>query len=479
MHKIFSTATYKERRAQLKKKMGSGVLLFLGNEESSSNFKDNWYPFRQDSTFLYFFGLDMPGLTAVIDIDQDIEILFGDNLTTEETIWQGPHPPLSDLAIKVGVEKTKPKSEITEILASLSDRPIHFLPPYRPENSQKLASWFNKSLQEIPSLVSVEFIKSVVSLRSIKSEEEIQEITKAVNISVSMHKKLMRDAKPGMKEFELLGLVTGEALSLGGSVSFPPIITIEGQILHNHNYSNKLVEGKMLLGDFGAESAMHYAGDITRTIPVGSEFSESQRKIYQIVLNAYQAAVAALKPGVRFKDIHLLACKKLAEGLKELGIMKGNLDDAVSQGAHALFFQCGLGHMMGLDVHDMEDLGEEYVGYTEELKKSSQFGLKSLRLGKELEKGFVVTIEPGIYFIPKLIEQWQAENLHSDFIDYKILAHYRNFGGIRVEDAYLITETGSRLLGEPLEIEIKDVENIRGKSGDGDPTIWRQPIGPR
>jgi len=463
MNKIFSTATYIERRGRLKEIMGSGVLLFLGNEESSMNFKDNWYPFRQDSTFLYFFGLDMPGLTAVIDIDQDMEILFGDNLTTEETIWQGDHAPLSDLGMRVGVEKTQSKSEITKNLASLSDRKIHFLPPYRPENLQKLGSWLNTSLHEIPSLVSVDFIKAVVSLRSSKSEEEIQEIANAVNISVSMHKRLMFGAKRGMKEYNLLGLVTAEALSLGGNVSFPPIITINGQILHNHNYSNTLVEGKMLLGDFGAESAMHYAGDITRTIPVGSRFSDSQREIYQIVLNAYQAAVAALKPGVRFKDVHLLACRKLAEGLKDLGIMKGNLDEAVSQGAHALFFQCGLGHMMGMDVHDMEDLGEEYVGYTEDLKKSSQFGLKSLRLGKALEKGFVITIEPGIYFIPKLIDQWQAENLHSDYIDYKKLASYRDFGGIRVEDAYLISETGSKLLGEYLPIEIHEVEQMREK----------------
>jgi Xaa-Pro aminopeptidase len=276
-----------------------------------------------------------------------------------------------------------------------------------------------------------------------------------------MHKKVMKEARPGMKEYELLGLVTGEALSLGGSVSFPPIITIDGQILHNHNYSNTLTNGKMLLGDFGAESAMRYAGDITRTFPVGAEFSSAQKEIYQIVFNAYQAAVAALKPGIRFKDVHLLACKKLAEGLKQLGLMKGNLDDAVNQGAHALFFQCGLGHMMGLDVHDMEDLGEEYVGYTDELKKSNQFGLTSLRLGKELEKGYVVTIEPGIYFIPQLIDQWQAENLHSDFINYDKVAEYRSFGGIRVEDAYLITESGSKLLGDPLEIKIEDVERIR------------------
>jgi Xaa-Pro aminopeptidase len=463
--KTFSKETYISRRKLLKQKMGSGLLLFLGNEESSVNFKDNWYPFRQDSTFLYFFGLDMPGLSAVIDIDQDTEILFGDNLTTEETIWQGSHPALSDLAEAVGIEITKSKREIGRFLASVVNQHVHFLPPYRPENSQKLAQWLDRSISEIHSQVSVDLIKAVVSLRSIKSEEEIQEITKAVNISVSMHKKLMIKAKPGMMEYELLGLVTGQALSLGGSVSFPPIITIDGQILHNHNYSNMLVEGKMLLGDFGAESAMHYAGDITRTIPVGSRFTDRQREVYQIVLHAYHAAVAALKPGIRFKEVHLLACRKLAEGLKGLGLMKGNLNEAVNQGAHALFFQCGLGHMMGLDVHDMEDLGEEYVGYTDDLKKSTQFGLKSLRLGRELEKGFVLTIEPGIYFIPQLLDQWQAEKLHSEYIDYEKVAQYRDFGGIRVEDAYVITETGSMLLGDPLEIEIKAIEGIRkGKS---------------
>lgn len=459
----FPKETYIERRNQLKKKMGSGVLLFLGNEESSSNFKDNWYPFRQDSSFLYFFGLDMPGLAAIIDIDQDQEIIFGDNLTTVEVIWQGAHPPLSELAEAMGIKITQPKNELPKFLDKAAKQQIHFLPPYRPENSQKLAEWLHFPVSEIPGRASVDFIKAIVALRSIKTEEEITEINKAVNISVSMHKRAMQEAKPGMKEYQLLGLVNGEALALGGHLSFAPIITIDGQILHNHNYSNTLTTGKMLLGDFGAESAMRYAGDITRTFPVGPEFSPAQREIYQIVFNAYQAAVAALKPGIRFKEVHLLACRKLAEGLKDLGLMKGNLDDAVERGAHALFFQCGLGHMMGLDVHDMEDLGEEYVGYTDELKKSKQFGLKSLRLGKELEAGYVVTIEPGIYFIPQLIDQWQAENLHSEYINYDKLAKYRGFGGIRVEDAYVITESGSKLLGDPLEIEIDDVERIRGK----------------
>lgn len=459
----FSKETYIGRRKRLKEKIGSGILLFLGNEESSSNFKDNWYPFRQDSSFLYFFGLDMPGLAAIIDVDQDLEIIFGDNLTTLEVIWQGAHPPISELAEAVGIQITQAKNELPKFLAKHPIQKIHFLPPYRPENSLKLAEWLSIPNPEIPSRASVDFIKAVVALRSIKSEEEIREIHKAVNISVSMHKRAMKEAKPGMKEYQLLGLVNGEALALGGHLSFPPIITINGQILHNHNYSNTLTEGKMLLGDFGAESAMRYAGDITRTFPVGVEFSSSQKEIYQIVFHAYQAAVAALKPGIRFKDVHLLACKRLAEGLKELGLMKGNLDDAVEKGAHALFFQCGLGHMMGLDVHDMEDLGEEYVGYTDAFKKSKEFGLRSLRLGKELESGFVITIEPGIYFIPQLIDQWQAENLHSEYINYEKLAQYRNFGGIRVEDGYWITDSGSQILGDPLEIELADVERIRGK----------------
>jgi Xaa-Pro aminopeptidase len=458
---IFSKETYRERRNLLKQKMGSGVLLFLGNEESSSNFKDNWYPFRQDSTFLYFFGLDMPGLAAVIDIDQDSEIIFGDNLTTVEVIWQGAHPLLSELAQEVGIAATQPKKELAAILENATNRQIHYLPPYRPENSQKLSEWLSIPIKEIPGRVSEDLIKAVVALRSIKSEEEITELNKAVNISVRLHQKVMREAKPGMKEFQLLGLVTGEAISAGGGLSFPPIITIDGQTLHNHNYSNTLTVGKMLLGDFGAESSMHYAGDITRTFPVGPEFSPAQREIYQIVHHSYQAAVAALKPGIRFKDVHLLACRKLAEGLAGLGLMKGNLDEAVQQGAHALFFQCGLGHMMGLDVHDMEDLGEEYVGYTDELQKSKLFGLKSLRLGKELEKGYVVTIEPGLYFIPQLIDQWQEEKRHIEFINYDKLAEYRNFGGIRVEDAYLITETGSKILGDHLAIDISEVERLR------------------
>lgn len=457
--KTFSKAIYSERRNQLKLLVGSGKLLFLGNEESSMNFKDNWYPFRQDSSFLYFFGLDLPGLAAIIDIDDDREILFGNDHTAEESVWHGPTPKLADLAETVGVSTVSSLDGLTKYLKTRAD--IHFLPPYRPENVLKLSEWLKVPVAEIPSLASEAFIKAVVKLRSVKSPEEIQEINKAVSCSAAMHKRVMQVAKSGMKEYEMVGLITGEAIRSGGNLSFPPIITIDGHILHNHNYSQTLTQGKMLLCDFGAETAMHYAGDITRTLPVGPAFSANQAEVYQIVRDAHLAAIDALKPGVRFRDIHLLACKKLAEGLRAIGLMKGNLDDAVEMGAHALFFPCGLGHMMGLDVHDMEDLGEQYIGYTETLKKSTQFGLKSLRLGKELEEGYVLTVEPGIYFNPLLIDQWQAEKKHCDFINYGQVANYRHFGGIRIEDDFVITKTGSELLGEPLEMEISDLEAIR------------------
>jgi Xaa-Pro aminopeptidase len=461
---IFSEKTYIERRKRLKQQLGTGVAIFLGNDESSINFKDNWYPFRQDSSFLYFFGLDMPGLVAVIDIDKDQEILFGDDISTVDSIWQGPQPGLAELAGSVGVQIVWAKREISLYLAKFSQEHLHYLPPYRPENIHKLSEWLTIGPKEVELNVSERFIKAIVNLRSIKSQEEIAEISKAVNLSVCMHRGAMKAAKEGMKEFEVLGMVIGEALSAGGSLSFPPIITINGQILHNHHYGNTLRKGKMLLCDFGAETAMHYAGDITRTFPVGPEFSETQREVYQIVRDAHQAAVRVLRPGIEFRDVHLLACKKLTEGLIALGLMKGDAEEAVRVGAHALFFQCGLGHMMGLDVHDMEDLGEQFVGYTPTLKKNTQFGLKSLRLGRALERGFVITVEPGLYFIPQLIEQWQSEKLHKDFINYDRVEQFKNFGGIRIEDGFEITEKGAQLVGDYLETEISEIEAVkRGK----------------
>jgi Xaa-Pro aminopeptidase len=461
---LFSKETYRERRSKVMKSVSGGILLFLGNEESSSNFKDNWYPFRQDSSFLYFFGLDLPGLAAVMDLDADQVILFGDELTTEELVWHGEKPKLVDLAHLVGLQEVRPSKEIASYLAKSSQRRIHFLPPYRPENTMKLRHWLGLSTEALEDRVSVEFIKAVAKLRSIKSEEEIREITKAVNHTVQIHRKVMQHARAGMYEYELLGMVYGEALSGRGHLSFPPIITTDGQTLHNHRYTNRLEPGKMLLGDFGTETAMHYAGDITRTIPIGKKFTEAQREVYEIVWQAHRSAIASLKPGLCFLEVHLLACKKIVQGLKTIGLMQGDVEEAVQQGAHALFFPCGVGHLMGLDVHDMEDLGEAYVGYTDALQKSTQFGLKSLRFGKELEAGQVLTVEPGIYFIPQLIDSWKAQNMHRDFINYDKLERFRDFGGIRIEDDFLITSKGSELMGMPLESSPDEVESLRGNA---------------
>jgi Xaa-Pro aminopeptidase len=297
---------------------------------------------------------------------------------------------------------------------------------------------------------SVTLIKAIVAQRSVKTREELVEIEKGVAITTKMQLKAMELAREGMSELAIAGQLQGLAISEGGQLAFPTILTVNGQFLHNHAGPGIIRNGQMVLCDCGAESSMHYAGDMTRTFPVSGKFTAQQKELYQIVLNANDAAIAALRPGIRFLDVHLLASEKLAEGLKDLGIMKGNLKEAVQEGAHALFFQCGLGHMMGLDVHDMENLGEEYVGYTDRLKKSDQFGLRSLRLGRELETGFVLTIEPGLYFVPDLIAAWQAENKHARFIDYQKLDAYKNAGGIRIEDDLFITATGSRLLGSPL-----------------------------
>ncbi|MEN7551799.1 aminopeptidase P family protein [Rapidithrix thailandica] len=464
--KMFSAETYKQRREGLKKQLSSGIVLFMGNEEVGMNFKDNVYHFRQDSSFLYYFGIDVPGLVGIMDLDEGTEIIFGNELSIDDIVWTGPLPTIAELAANAGVSQTRPTTHIEEILktAKAQQRTIHFLPPYRSVNKQKIQAWLEIHPEQQAQEASVELIKAVVAQREIKSEEELQEIDKAVNITSEMHLTAMKGAKPGLIESQLTGLVHGKAISGGGDLSFPIILTVNGQVLHNHYHGNTLKEGQMVLCDCGAEAPSHYAGDMTRTFPVGKQFTERQRELYQIVIDAHEAAVAALKPGVRFKDIHLLACKTLAEGLKGVGLMKGDVEEAVNQGAHTLFFQCGLGHMMGLDVHDMEDLGEQYVGYDESLKKSTEFGLKSLRLGKALQKGFVVTVEPGIYMIPELIDMWKSEGKYADFVNYDKVETYKDFGGIRVEEDFVITGNGADLLGTPVAKSVSEVEAVRASS---------------
>ncbi|REC45423.1 aminopeptidase P family protein [Chryseobacterium pennipullorum] len=461
---MFSAQTYQSRRAVLQSNVASGILLFLGNIENPVNFEHNPYYFRQDSTFLYYFGIQEPRIAAIIDIDENKTIVFGDELSIDDIVWMGRQETLKEKSQKSGVHETLPYAELSQYLlkAQTSGRKVHYLPPYQSSNKILLADLLEIKIAELQP--SVEMIKAVVKQRSIKEAQEIAQIEEAVNVSNEMHLLAMRIAKPGVKEYEIANAIQYLAANKECQMSYPPIVTINGGILHNHYRLNTLKEGDLFLNDSGAETAMGYAGDLTRTFPVSKTFSTKQKEIYEIVLNSFNNAHHLLKPGVKFKDIYLKASEYLVEGLVDLGLMKGNPEEAVKNNAHTLFFQCGLGHMMGLDVHDMEDLGEQYIGYTEEEPKDTQtFGLKSLRLGKALESGYVVTVEPGIYMIPELIDIWQAENINAAFINYDKVNEYRNFGGVRVEDDFLITDDGYRLLGSGLITTVDDIENYRAE----------------
>lgn len=460
---MFLKQTYSQRRETLKKNLKNGILLFPGNGESSMNFKDNVYPFRQDSTFLYYCGIDMPNLYFLIDVNNDKEILFGNDLTPEDMVWVGAAKPLSEVAEKAGIAEVKPLKDLGGYLKSANQRKqnIHYLPPYRASKTIEIGQLLGIPVKEVERNKSMTLLKTVVAQRNIKTSEELREINKAVNTTVAMHTHAIKNGKSGKTEKELAGELQAIAIAGGGDISFPIIFTKDGQYLHNHATEAKINNGDLILCDCGAETAMRYAGDMTRTFPVAERFSDLQKEVYNIVLNAHQSAVAALKPGYEFKKAHLLASTKLVEGLQEMGLMKGNPEEAVAAGAHTLFFQCGLGHMMGLDVHDMENLGEQNVGYTDELMKSTEFGLKSLRLGKALEENNVITVEPGIYFNPFLIDAWRKQGKYSDFVNYDEVEKFKDFGGIRIEEDFVVTKNGTELLGDPLAKSIEEIEELK------------------
>ena len=460
---MFSKQTYIQRQQDLLKKVKSGIILLLGNDESPMNYTDNPYHFRQDSTFLYYFGLSRPGLIALLDTADGSIVIYGDDFTVEDFVWMGKQPSVHELAANCGVEDTQSIYDLYRRVrkAKCRDEAIHFLPQYRSENILKLMDMAGVSEQEIAQGTSVALINAVVSHRNYKTAEELIEIEKGVDTTVDMHVAAMKLAKPGMLELEVVVEIEKIARAAGGEISFPTIGTINGQTLHNHFHGNVIKNGDLFLLDCGAETAMGYAGDLSSTFPVGQTFSSLQKDIYSLVLKAHYASVHALKPGTTFKQVHRAACITIADGLKGMGLMKGNTENAVDAGAHALFFPCGTGHMMGLDIHDMENLGEAFVGYHNE-PKSKQFGLKSLRLGREMEPNFVVTIEPGIYFIPELTDLWKSEKRHAEYLNYDEIDKFRNFGGIRNEEDYLITFDGNRLLGnkkKPMLIE--EVEALR------------------
>lgn len=459
---MFKSEIYIQRRKKLQRQLRSGLLLFLGNEESPMNYPGNPYHFRQDSSFLYYWGLDEPGLAAVLDVDSGREMIFGYDFTVEDIVWMGPQATLKERARRAGVKEALPIQKLDEIVinAVKQGRDIHYLPQYRPDNVIKIEKLLGIHPRLVNHYTSLKFIKAVITQRSIKSSEEIKEIEFAVNVAYEMHTYAMKNVKPGKNEREIAGAVAGIANSLGNGLSFPIIFSIHGETLHNHYHGNIMKKGDMAVNDSGAESLRHYASDITRTIPVGGKFTTQQKEIYEIVLRANTESIRSMKPGVKFRKIHLQAAHIIASGLKDLGFLKGNVEKIVQEGAHALFFPHGLGHMLGLDVHDMEDLGEQYIGYDEKTVRSQQFGLAYLRMAKELQTGHVMTVEPGIYFIPELIDLWKSQKKFAQFINYPKVEKYRRFGGIRIEDNVLVTKNGRQILGKPIPKTVKEVEAL-------------------
>jgi Xaa-Pro aminopeptidase len=461
---MFESTVYSRRRQALRQRVNDGLILILGHNEAPANYPDNTYKFRQNSSFLYFFGHEQhAGLAGVMDVEAGEDMLFGNDVDMDDIIWMGPQPSIKDLAAQVGISKSFPLNELKNVIgrAIAQGRRIHFVPQYRADNLLFLEELTGIRAAVANQHASIELIKAIVSLRSKKEACEIEQIDLACNIGYEMHTTAMRLCKPGVHEHFIAGAIEGIAASYGRMVSFPSILTVHGETLHNHVQVNTLEKGRFMVTDAGCELMNGYCSDHTRSVPVGGKFEGRQKDIYNIVLRCHDRALELARPGVTYLSVHQEVCRTLAQGLKDLGLMKGNVDEAVAAGAHALFLPHGLGHMMGLDVHDMEDLGQQYVGYDDEIRPSTQFGLASLRMGRRLQEGFVITDEPGCYFIPALIDQWRAEGLHKDFLNYDAIEAFKDFGGIRLEDDILITPEGSRFTGEKrIPITIEEVERI-------------------
>ncbi len=454
--------TYTARRAALRAAVPEGAILLLGQQETPRNYLANPYPFRQDSHFLYFVGADLPDL-AVLLLPHGEEVLFGPPQTPDDLVWHGPHPLLGDRAAAAGISLHAPVDTLGARIADLTAAGVrlHYLPPYRADRTLRLAELLGQRPVAVGEGVSGELVRAVVRQRSIKSDAEVAQIEDALAVSHEMYLAAYPLVRPGRRESEVAGAMQGVALAHDRAQSFLPIVSVRGEVLHNNSYDNVMREGDLLLVDSGTEGPLCYASDITRTLPVSGRFDPVQREIYQAVLDAQLAAIAAARPGVTNRELHIIAARQMTRGLRAMGLMKGDEEEAVSVGAHALFYVHGLGHMLGLDVHDMEDLGDA-VGYPEGEKRSDQFGMAFLRLARPLEPGFVITVEPGLYFIPALMERWEAEGKHVDFIDYARARQLVGFGGVRIEDDILITAEGSRVLGEPIPKTVQEVEAALG-----------------
>ena len=466
---MFDKATYVGRRAKLRELMKDGIIILFGNNESPCNYPSNgYYPFRQDSSFLYYFGLNRDGLVGVIDLDNGTETLVGDDIDIEDIVWYGSVDSVKDMAERVGVANTAPMKSLKSICneAMRQKRRIHFLPPYRHDTKIQIFDLLGIHPVQQKEAASIELIRAVVKMRSTKEQQEIEELERAAVIGYKMHTTAMRLTKPGLTEKFVAGQVDSIALSYGAMTSFATIFSQHGEIMHGNPSMAELESGRLVLCDCGAETINNYCSDNTRTFPVNGKFTERQLEIYSIVEACHDHALDVAKPGVKYIDVHFSVCRLMTEHLKELGLMKGDVDEAVAAGAHAMFLPHGLGHMMGMDVHDMEGLDQINVGFDEETRpRLDQFGTNCLRMGRRLEEGFVVTDEPGIYFIPALIDDWKASGHCAEFLNFDKIETYKDFGGIRIEDDLLITKDGCRFLGKdripyhPKDIEAYMAEN--------------------
>ena len=472
---LFSKDTYVARRQKLRELVGNGLILLFGNNDTPVNYPSNAYKFRQDSSFLYFFGQKRDGLVGVIDADSGRDTLVGDEIDIDDIVWYGSVHSVSAMAEECGAAGSAPMAHLAQLVddAVKAGRKVHFLPPYRHDTKIQIMDLLGIHPSEQREAASLPLIHAVVKLRSIKSEEEIDELERAAVIGHRMHTTAMRLCRPGVTEQYIGGVLDGIAASYGCIVSFQSIVSMHGEILHGYPSPRKLEAGRLLLVDAGAETNDNYCSDNTRTTPISGKFTERQKNIYNIVAECHDLALKHARPGVRWWDVHMAVCALMTDRLKELGLMKGDTEEAVRAGAHALFLPHGLGHMMGMDVHDMEGLGQTYVGFDDETRPSTQFGTNALRFGRRLEAGHVVTDEPGIYFIPDLIDLWKKDGTNAEFLNFDEIEKYKDFGGVRIEDDVLITPDGCRFIGKELiPYHVDDVERYLEEHKDESPIIY-------
>lgn len=460
---LFSKSTYVERRNELKKLVGSGLIVLFGNNDSPANYPSNTYKFRQDSSFLYYFGLHRNGLVGVIDVDNDREYLVGDEIDIEDIVWYGSVTSVAEMAEMTGVARTAAMRELPAIVesAKAQGEEVHFLPPYRFDNQIQIMDLLGIHPSQQKAVASLKLIAAVVKMRTTKTEEEIAELERAAEIGYEMHTTAMRLCRPGITEQYIGGMVDGIANAYGCMVSFQTIATQHGEVMHGNPSPAKLEAGRLMLVDAGAETNENYCSDNTRTTPVSGVFTQKQKDIYNIVVECHDHVLEVAKPGVKWWDVHFAVCRIITERLQQLGLMKGDVEESLKAGAHAMFLPHGLGHSMGMDVHDMEGLGQVYVGFDNEVRPSTQFGTNALRFGRRLQKGFVITDEPGIYFIPALIDDWKKNGTNAQFLNFDKIDEYRDFGGIRIEDDVLITDEGCRFIGSKrIPYHVEDVEEF-------------------